>query len=80
MKRVMRGLAHGLLGMIICGAIAFNCLTADLPSPDDLLTRATTAGAFRVLPLQSYTMYDLEVMGQTGTMVMIIKKKRGNVS
>ena len=30
MKRVVRGLALGLLGVIVCGAIAFHNLTADL--------------------------------------------------
>ncbi len=34
--------------------------------------RATTAGTFRVLPLQSYAMYDPEVMGRTGNMEITI--------
>ena len=34
--------------------------------------RATTAGTFRVLPLQSYAMYDPEVMGRTGSMEITI--------
>jgi isocitrate dehydrogenase (NAD+) len=36
------------------------------------ITRATTAGTFRVLPLQSYAMYDPEVMGRTGSMEITI--------
>jgi uncharacterized protein YfaS (alpha-2-macroglobulin family) len=34
--------------------------------------RATTAGTFRVLPLQSYAMYDPKVMGRTGSMEITV--------
>lgn len=34
--------------------------------------RATTAGTFKVLPLQSYAMYDPEMMGRTGSMEITI--------
>lgn len=58
MKRVLRGLAIGLSGLFICGAIAFHCLTADLPSPDDLLTRAST-GSTKILDRHGQLLYEI---------------------
>ena len=58
MKRVRRGLGLGLLGSIVCGAIAFHCLTADLPSPDALLTRAST-GSTKILDRNGQLLYEI---------------------
>src|SRR5512135_2224116 len=58
MKRVLRGLGLGLLGMIICGTLAFHYLTADLPSPDDLLTRASI-GSTKILDRNGQLLYEI---------------------
>ena len=58
MKRVRRGLGLGLLGIILCGAIGFHCLTADLPSPDDLLSRASS-GSTKILDRNGQLLYEI---------------------
>ncbi len=58
MKRVRWGLGLGLTGAIICGAIAFHSLTADLPSPDTLLTRAS-AGSTQILDRHGQLLYEI---------------------
>src|SRR5512147_1315440 len=58
MKRVGRVVGLGLLGSIVCGAIAFHILTADLPSPDALLTRAST-GSTKILDRNGQLLYEI---------------------